>query len=46
MIDLNSTSFPVHPTTYGAPNHSEGMRVNLLISTTHVGTQGLALGED
>ena len=38
MGDLPSTLFLVHPTTYGSSNHSGGIWVNQIYSTTHMGT--------
>ena len=40
FMGLPSTWFPVHPTTYGPPNHSGGILVNQIFSTNHVVIQG------
>ena len=45
MCDLPSTCCLVHYATYDPPNQSVGIRVNLMISTNHVGTEGLAFRE-
>lgn len=36
----------VHCITYDPPNHSEGIRLNWILCTNHVGIQGLVGGGD
>ena len=45
MIFL-ALNFLVHPTTYGPPNHSEGIQVNQILTTNSMETYGFALGRD
>ena len=40
-----TTSFLLHPTTYVTSNQSGDIQMNWVLSTNHVGIQGLSLGE-